>query len=177
MIKNNKKGITLVVLVITIIVLLILAGITVYTGKGSIKEAKLEALKTNMLLIQTKAREYVENASFDLGVDPNNATAEMKEKAQNELSGADKGRLVSEDDSIKDELVDIGISLDDIKNGKVYILETENLKNMGINDVESNATEGWYVIVYNIEDTSAEIYNTMGYNGKYSLTELEQIET
>lgn len=176
MIRNNQKGITLVVLVITIIVLLILAGITVYTGKGTIKEAKLEALKTNMLLIQTKAREYVENASFDLGVDPNNATDEMKEKAQSELSGADKGALVSEDDSIKDELVAIGISLDDIRNGKVYVLTTENLKNMGINDVESNEAEGWYVIVYNIDDTSAEIYNTIGYNGKYSLSELEEIE-
>ena len=64
MIKNNQKGITLIVLIITIIILIILAGITIYTGKESIQKANLEGLKTNMLLIETKAREYVENASF-----------------------------------------------------------------------------------------------------------------
>ena len=47
---------------------------------------------------------------------------------------------------------------------------------MGIKDVESNDEEGWYVIVYNIDNTTAEIYHTMGYQGKHSLTEIEQIE-
>ena len=174
--KKNEKGITIVVLTLTIILLLILAGITIYMGQDSIQKANLEGLKTNMLLIQTKAKEYVENASFDLGIDPQNATNEMKTNAQNELTGEDKGMLVTSSDSIVNELLNIGILQEDIDNGKVCKLTTENLKNMGINNVESNDEDGWYVIVYNIDDTTAEIYHTIGYQGKHSLTEIEQIE-
>ena len=65
--KNKNRGITLASLVITIIVLLIIAGISVYSGTDIIKRAKLEELKTNMLLIETKAKECVENANFKLG--------------------------------------------------------------------------------------------------------------
>ena len=64
--KNNQRGITLVVLTITIIILMILAGITIHTGTESIQKANLEGLKTNMLLIETKAREYVENGRQDV---------------------------------------------------------------------------------------------------------------
>ena len=105
--KKNENGITTVVLTITIIILLILAGITVYTGKDSIQKANIEGLKTNMLLIQTKAREYVENASFDLGIDPQNATEEMKTNAKNELNGEDKGTLVTPDDAIVKNLLNM----------------------------------------------------------------------
>ena len=174
--KKNENGITLVVLTITIIVLIILAGITVYNGKDSIQKANLEGLKTNMLLIETKAREFVENASFDLGIDPQNATDEMKTNAQSELNGEDKGTLVTADDAIISQLLNIGISQADIDNENVYKLTTENLEKMGINEVESNDEEGWYVIVYNIDDTTAEIYHTIGYDGKHSLTDIEQIE-
>lgn len=174
--KKNEKGITVVALIITIILLLILAGITIYTGNDSIQKANLEGLKTNMLLIQTKARAYVENASFDLGIDPQNATDEMKTNAKNELSGEDKGTLVTSDDSMVDTLLNIGINQEDIDNEKVFKLTTENLEKMGIHDVTSDSEDGWYVIVYNIDDTTAEIYHTIGYQGKHSLTEIEQIE-
>ena len=63
--KNN--GVTLLALVITIVVLLIIAGITVYEGKETINRAKLEELRTNMLLIQAKSKEYVEEANFKIG--------------------------------------------------------------------------------------------------------------
>lgn len=174
MIKNNQKGITLIVLIITIIILIILAGITIYTGKESIQKANLEGLKTNMLLIETKAREYVETASFKLGVNPNTDT--MYTDAKENLSGEDKGTVITADDGIVKNLLNIGIKQEDIDQGKVYKLTTDNLQKMGINDVESNDEKGWYIIVYNIEETTAEIYNTTGYNGKYSLTDIERIE-
>lgn len=175
-IESNQKGITMIALTITIILLFILSGIAIYSGKDTIRRANLEELKTNMLLIQTKAREFVENASFDLGIDPQNATEEMRANAQNELNGEDKGTLVEEGDPIESELLSIGISQNDIDNGNVYKLTTQNLENMGVKDVESNDTDGWYVIVYDITNTTAEIYNTIGYEGKYSLTDLERLE-
>ena len=54
--KNKNRGITLASLAITIIVLLIIAGISVYSGTDIIKRAKLEELKTNIESIGTKLR-------------------------------------------------------------------------------------------------------------------------
>ena len=72
-IKNRTNGVTLISLSITIVILLILAGIALYSGSDTIKKAQLEELKTNMLLIQAKAREYVEDANFKMGVNPDEA--------------------------------------------------------------------------------------------------------
>ena len=62
---EDNRGITLVALVVTIIVLLILAGIGINTGISSMEKVKLEELKTNMLLIEAKARECVEEANLE----------------------------------------------------------------------------------------------------------------
>ena len=64
---DKNKGITMIVLVITIALLLILAGISIQGGSSIIKRADLENLKTDMLLIKVKGKEYVENANFNLG--------------------------------------------------------------------------------------------------------------
>lgn len=62
---KNNKGITLVALIITIIIMLIIAGITLYNGTGILKEAEVEDVKTNMLLIQAQVKTYVEQAKFE----------------------------------------------------------------------------------------------------------------
>ncbi len=169
----NQKGITLVALIITIIVLLIIAGITVYSGKDSIRKTNLEGLKTNMLLIQTKAKEYIENASFQLGVNPGD---DKWTKAETYLQGEDKGTKVKNTDAMASTLTSIGISSGDISTGKVYQLSTSNLEKMGINNVQSDSEDGYYIIVYDLDNTTAEIYNTIGYDNKYSLTDIEKIE-
>ena len=64
---KKNKGITMVALVITIVLLLILAGISIGTGGNIIKRTELENLKTGMLLIEVKGKEYVENGNFNLG--------------------------------------------------------------------------------------------------------------
>ena len=67
---RKKEGITLVALVVTVILLGILASIGAYYGNEVIKNANLESLKTDMLLIQAKAKEYVEEATFKMGINP-----------------------------------------------------------------------------------------------------------
>lgn len=61
----NNKGITLIALIITIIVMLIIASITVYGGSKIIKKAQKEDVKTNMLLLQAEIKNYVEQARFE----------------------------------------------------------------------------------------------------------------
>lgn len=161
-VKNNK-GITLIALTITIIILLILASITIYSGKESIKKAQLESLKTNMLLIKAKAKEYVEQASFKNGVNK----SEISEEAKNEL----KGEEVNASDYSKQNII--------INGGEIlYKLTSDNLKEMGLKDIKLGSNEE-YLVKYNIKDVTVEVYNTSGYenNGTtvYSLSELEKI--
>ena len=161
-VKNNK-GITLIALTITIIILLILASITIYSGKESIKKAQLESLKTNMLLIKAKAKEYVEQASFKNGVNK----SEISEEAKNEL----KGKEANVSDYSKQNIT--------INGGEIlYKLTSDNLKEMGLKDVKLGSNEE-YLVKYNIKDVTVEVYNTSGYenNGTtvYSLSELEKI--
>ena len=161
-VKNNK-GITLIALTITIIILLILASITIYSGKESIKKAQLESLKTNMLLIKAKAKEYVEQASFKNVVNK----SEISEEAKNEL----KGKEANASDYSKQNIT--------INGGEIlYKLTSDNLKEMGLKDVKLGSNEE-YLVKYNIKDVTVEVYNTSGYenNGTtvYSLSELEKI--
>ena len=161
-VKNNK-GITLIALTITIIILLILASITIYSGKESIKKAQLESLKNNMLLIKAKAKEYVEQASFKNGVNK----SEISEEAKNEL----KGKEANASDYSKQNIT--------INGGEIlYKLTSDNLKEMGLKDVKLGSNEE-YLVKYNIKDVTVEVYNTSGYenNGTtvYSLSELEKI--
>lgn len=80
--KNNNKGISLVALTIAIVILIIFAGIAIYGGGDTIKKAQVEELKTNMLLMQAKAKEYVEDATFKMGIDPNQ---EKKDEVRNNV--------------------------------------------------------------------------------------------
>ena len=51
---REQKGVTLIVLVVTIIVLLILAAITMYGGTDMIDKSRLEGLKTNKMCIRDR---------------------------------------------------------------------------------------------------------------------------
>lgn len=164
-IKKREEGITLIALSITIIVMIILAGIAIYGSTDIIKEAKLEELKTNMLLIQAKAREYVEDATFKMGMNPDDA-----KKA-----------------SVRDEVY--------VENAKLKkVAESELPSNFEISDattcywLTSEAQTSWglskmklendekYLIQFKETDVTVEVYNTKGYQGNYSLTAIDQIE-
>ena len=61
---KNNKGITLMTLVITIIVLLIIVSITVNYGIDSINKAQIQNMQTNMLLIEAKAKNMLKMQIF-----------------------------------------------------------------------------------------------------------------
>ena len=78
-IKNNK-GITLVALVITIIVLLILASITVYVGTDSIKQSKENILLTEVGMVQHAALErYTQESIMNSNQYPGTPYSSMEE--------------------------------------------------------------------------------------------------
>lgn len=160
----NNKGITLITLTITIIVILILAGITFYNGKETINKAKLEELKTNMLLIKAKAREYVEEANFKIGIGTAEEKAEKLETVRQEIYQT--GGKLSKAENIPAKL---GIT----DTNSCYYVTVEAKEQWGLNNLEDEET---YLIQFDEENVTVEIYNTEGYEGKYSLTDIEQMQ-
>lgn len=59
-----ENGITIIALIITIILMLILAGVGIHFGSDAIDKAKLEDIKTDMISIKTKAKIITEQYNF-----------------------------------------------------------------------------------------------------------------
>lgn len=64
MFKQNR-GITLVSLVVTVIVMIILIGVTIESGTELIISSKFKTIETNMMLIQSRAEVLYEKYTFD----------------------------------------------------------------------------------------------------------------
>ena len=171
---KKNKGITMIALVITIILLLILAGISVGAGNNLVKESQLENLKTNMLLIKVKGKEFVENANFKLGTKIEDANEEDKnsriQNAKAELHG--------------EEITDINTYLNIETSGDTeylyyYKLSTQDLIDIGITNVESDSKNGWYIVKYDVKNMQTEVYNTKGFTNEdktyYSLNEIQDL--
>lgn len=60
MLKNNE-GITMIALVITVIILIILASITTYSGLSTARESRYYNAVSEMKVMQTKVNEYYED--------------------------------------------------------------------------------------------------------------------
>ena len=155
---SGQKGITLIALVITIILMMILIGIGIEYGGDAINKAKLEDRKTDMISIKTRAKIIAEQYNFQdienlVGTKYTEDTDFNKQSADNAFSG------FTEEE--KDNL---------------YIWTQEDLNNEGLNTIEVYS-DSYYIVYYNLEDTnSCEIYFSMGVDGKYSLTELQEIQ-
>lgn len=128
--KINQKGITLLSLVITIIVLLVIGSVTIYTGSNIIKKASLQTINTNMMLIQAKVKTISEQAKF------------------NKDTSKYKGTKVSEviDNEKIEELVTNKVIEETEKS---YLLSQEDLNQMGLEKVK---VEDGYVVNYETDE-------------------------
>lgn len=160
---EDNRGITLVALVVTIIVLLILAGIGINTGISSMEKVKLEELKTNMLLIEAKARECVEEANFRMGGSTEEKVVEAVRteiyEENNKLEKANSTNVPNNPGKI--DLTDC------------YVITQETFDLWGLNKIKLSEDEKYLVRFNEKEIKVEEVYNTKGYDGKYSLTEIE----
>lgn len=149
---KKDNGITLIALIVTIIIMIILATIVVDFSTKAINKAKLEDIKTNMLLIQGKSQTIYEKYSF---------------KEIEELTGI----LYSEQNTyvISDGLLDHLKVEDDI-----YIWGEEALNENGLGTIKTDE-QTFYIVDY----TTSEIYFSKGYEYNdliyYSLTELQEL--
>lgn len=128
--KKNQKGITILSLVITIVILIIISSVTVYTATSVIKQAELQTINTNMMLIQAKTKTIAEQAKF------NNDNSNYKGTIISDVSGNAK----------IDDLINKGI-IDDVN--KFYLLSKDDLTNMGLDKID---IEDGYVVNYETEE-------------------------
>ena len=162
--KNKVEGVTLVALTITVVVLIIIAGISFYSGRETIQKAKLEDLKTNMLLIQAKAREYVEEVNFKMGIGTEEQKNERKVTARQEVYEQQQG--LQKASNVPDYITDAD---------SCYELTQETQEKWGLTKMELGKDER-YLIQFDETNIRVEIYNTKGYDGRYSLTEIDGLE-
>lgn len=179
---KNNKGITMVALIITIIIIIIIAGISIGAGSKVIDKTQLENLATNMLLIKGKAKEYVENANFNLGTSVNSLSESEKEQRISKAKESLKGTEVED---ASEFFGNIGITEQELQEEKInlnfyYKLSTEDLKDIGLTNVKSDEKNGWYIIRYSISDSTVEIYNEKGFTKEdityYALSDIENLE-
>ena len=164
-IKKNE-GITLIALIVTIIVLIILAGISIGEGTSLIKKAKVENFITNMITIRANSKVYAE---------------EINAKTWNlNDNGESRNKLFEADYGMKREseaLNSAQISALDFESDEYdcYSVTETTLENMGLESIKDDTN---YVVVYKSDDyTKLDIVYKKGitYNGEtyYTLSTLQ----
>ena len=102
MLKENK-GVTLVALIVTVIVLLILSGIGMYYGIDSIKTANNNALKSEVIMVQHAVLErysqykLTRNNEILVGTPANSEAASLASQMEVTLKGGTYYKLNSND--------------------------------------------------------------------------------
>lgn len=148
---KKENGITLVALIIIIIIV----GIVIFAGlqyaKNYSEKQEIEDIKANMLAIQSVITHINNKNTVD---EENNALKGVKLELENNVTEYE----------ITDELKQ---SLLSIEEANLYILNQDELKELGVKEVTVNNKE-FYVVDYN----SGEIFYSLGVNGEYKLSEI-----
>lgn len=145
---EQNKGITLIALVTTVIILLILASIATYSGKDIIKSSKLTKFTTEMKIMQTEV-----NSLYD----------QLK-------NGNEEVLNYGEEISLSDNQAQKSFKGANITNTSGYRLYTEDtFKKLNIQEVDENK-------LVNIKERSVISYEGFKYDDKiyYTLEQLPQ---
>ena len=160
--KQNQKGITIVGLLITVIVIVTIAGVCINTGRDILEEAKLEQLKTNMLLIQAKCQSVGERVT-------------AKELESKDYIGTAVSEI--EGSTIADGDIWYGLTEKDIEEKEYVIIDESGVEatktGVGLGDIiklKDGEPENKKIYYFNYKDN--EVVYAEGYNGLYKLSEL-----
>jgi len=172
---RNNKGITMVALTITVIVMAILSGIIINLGSEHVKNAKLQDIVTNMYLIQAKAKIGIEEVVFKkINLDEN------KEEDFNKIQEIKTSNLIGE--KYLGGISEIDNVLEIEGTEEWYYLTDEHLKLIGLYELTNiNDSKQYYLYRYDEDTSNIEIVYTGGYvhtdqNTYYRLSELENIQ-
>ena len=146
--KKHNDGITLVSLVITIIILLILTSITVYSGISTIRSAKLTEFTTELKIMQQKVNELYDSYTNNKSVTVNGVEYIGKD-IQN--IGQDPDEIFSTH-QLEEIFSEVGSGMTD-RSGYMYY-DAEIIKALGLENIE-------YAFFVNIPKRS--VISTVGF--------------
>lgn len=159
---NKNEGNIISKLLISIIIIIILIGIFLIVGIKEVEKDRLEELKTNLLLIQAKAREYVEETDFKINSDETKID-EFKHEIY-----VEKAKLQSSQTA--NIQLPNGLDISDY-----YVLDKNTFQEWGLAKIKTDDSE-YYLVKFDEDNLTVEVYNTKGYDGKYSLTDIDQLK-
>ena len=133
---GNSKGITLIALVITIIVLLILASVATYSGIDVIRSSKFTAFTTEMKIMQTEVNNlYNQWKNGEIAIDE--TTGNITNTADNSTIGKDltyNSDVEDQANFVLVEVLSLGDNLSSLTGYKYF--DQETIQNLGIEAVE-----------------------------------------
>ena len=181
MTDSNNRGVTLVALMVTIIVIIILASISVNVGMELIYKSRAENLITNMLIIKSKAKvfeEEVEGKTWDSSdnVEEGATISKKEEERRNKFKNEYEFILI---DSSNFSIYGMS-NLD--SDSVYYALGEIALKKMGLSSLWEDDEKSCYVVKYTVKDNKYEdidVYYTKGvkYKGNryFALSVLQNV--
>lgn len=148
---KQSKGIALIGLISVVVIILIVVLWGLKYAKGYLNNQQKEDTKATMLAIQT--------------VITNVKNKHIVDEKENSLIGV---KLDLENNETEYKITeDLKNVLSTMENAELYILNKEELNNLGVKNVEVNDTE-FYIVDYNSED----IVYSLGVEGKYKLSDM-----
>ena len=130
---KEQKGITLIVLVITLVIIAILTTVVVETSYNLIRGAKLQTLNTNMLLIQAKEKVIAEKHFFD----------ENNELVGTKISDMTENEKI--ENLVKKEIIQ------DVNDDGYYVWNQNDLDSLGLNAIKlENGI--FFIVNYNSDE-------------------------
>lgn len=170
---KEQRGITLVALIMTVIILIIIASISIYEGRTAIVNAKIQTFETNMLIIKAKAKEYGEEIDAELWA--YSEDEETEEEKKTELL-AEYGFVESSISSTITAQLDSELGTGDIE---VYSIEQLLIDN-GLSELQEDTSDGEYLVVYSADDyTKVDVVYTGGISYDegtyYTLSALQEV--
>lgn len=130
-ITKDNKGITLVALIMTIILMLILVSVTTYSGINSYKNAQVTKFVTQMQLIQAKVDDLVSSKTIE-ELNSMNLQLPTTQDQQNAINSAISNKEVKTNDMntykvfSKDDILNI-LDVEDVQNDIMVNFETREI--------------------------------------------------
>ena len=155
---NKEKGVSIITLIITVILLIIITGLVVYTGMEMIDEVNRAELVVNMSMIQTKVKTINEKYNFE----GNDTSVFIGTKMTDVIKLPEN--IIKMQQTINEDL------------SLYYLLTNDDLSKMNLEFIKNRNEENIYLVNY----TTNEIIYINGFKYKsdnllYKLSDIRNI--
>jgi Tfp pilus assembly protein PilE len=165
MFKNNK-GVTLIILAITLVIMLIIFGITLSSADDLLRNTQKNKLKTNLLLIQARASSLLEDYLFVTTIDYSSSTITY-DTYQNDKTNIEQylgGSFIVKNKFQTVKSLGFESSNTTFSGKYIYCEWTlETLKKQGIS-TDNIKNEDSFIIQYNLAEDTVDVASQKGYS-------------